>query len=65
MAVFPNIPAEMLGVLLSHHVPNTGATDDDPGELPAHSNKIDWSQLAKEAAQNADLDATEQLPSPP
>ncbi len=33
--------------------------------LPEYSNEIDWSQLADDAAQNADLDVTEHLPPPP
>ncbi len=63
MAVFPSIPAEMPGVRLSHHAPASG--DDDLDELPSSSTDIDWSQLANEAAQNADLNITEHLPPPP
>jgi hypothetical protein len=65
MAVFPSIPAEMPGVLLSRHAPDTGANDDELDGLPEYSNKIDWSRLADKASQNADLDVTEQLPPPP
>ncbi len=63
MAVFPSIPAEMPGVRLSRHAPDSG--DDDLEELPSSSTDIDWSQLAVEAAQNADLDVTEHPPPPP
>ena len=63
MAVFPSIPAEMLGVRLSRHAPASG--DDDLEELPSSSTDIDWSQLTNEAAQNADLDITEHVPPPP
>ncbi len=63
MAVFPSIPAEMPGVRLSRHAPSSGA--DDLEELSSSSTNIDWSQLADEAAQNADLDITEHLLPPP
>jgi hypothetical protein len=65
MAVFPSMPAEMPGVLLSRHAPDTGASDDELDGLPEYSNEIDWPQLADDAAQNADLDVTEHLPPPP
>ena len=65
MAVFPSLPAEMPGVLLSRHAPDTGAIDDEPDGLPDYSNEIDWSQLADDAAKNADLDVTEHLHPPP
>jgi hypothetical protein len=65
MAMFPSLPEEMPGVLLSCHVPDTGAIDDELVGLPDYSNKIDWSQLAVDAANNADLDITEHLPPPP
>jgi hypothetical protein len=41
MAVFPSIPAEMSGVRLSRHAPDSG--DDDLEELPSSSTNIDWS----------------------
>jgi hypothetical protein len=63
MAVFPSIPAEMPGVRLLGHAPDSG--DDDLDELPSSSTNIDWSQLADEAAQKADLVVTEHRPSPP
>jgi hypothetical protein len=65
MAMFPSLPAEMPGVLLSRHAPDTNAIDDEPDGLPDYSNEIDWSQLADGAAKNADLDITEHLPPPP
>ncbi len=65
MAVFPSMPAEMPGVLLSRHAPDTAANHDELDGLPEYSNEIDWSQLADDAAQNADLDVTEHLPPPP
>jgi len=64
MVVFPSMPAEMPGVLLLCHVPDTDANDDELDGLPEYSNTIDWSQLANDAAKNADLDVTEHL-SPP
>ena len=72
MSIYPNIPAEMRGVLLSRHTPTDNVlpfpasshSTDDP-LLPTPSNKIDWSHLADEAAQNADLDVAEHLPPPP
>jgi len=57
--------AEMPGVLLSRHVPDTDANDDELDGLPEYSNEIDWSQLADDADKNADLDVTEHLPPPP
>ena len=65
MAMFPSLPAEMPGVLLSRHAPDTGAIDDELDGLPDYSNDIDWSQLAVDAANIADLDVTEHLPPPP
>jgi len=59
------MPAEMPGVLLSRHVPDTDANDDKLDGLPEYSNEIDWSQVAEEAAKNANLDVTEHLPPPP
>jgi hypothetical protein len=72
MLIYPHIPAEMPGVLLSRHTP----TDDNPSFpasphgaddplLPAPLYKIDWSRLANKAAKNADLDVAEHLPPPP
>jgi len=68
MAVYPHLPAELPGVLLSRHVP--GETDhtipavDAPFTQDA-SQDVDWSRLADAAADNADLDNAEQLPPPP
>ena len=60
MVVYPQLPAEMPGVLLERHVP---VPDDiSPFDEP---NDPDWFDLADEAAHNADLDNTEQLPPPP
>jgi hypothetical protein len=60
MVVYPQLPAEMPGVLLERHVP---VPDDiSPFDEP---NDPDWFDLADEAAHNADLDNTEQLPTPP
>ena len=50
----------MPGVLLKRHVPDTA----NPSPFD-HPNEPDWSQLAEEAAHNADLDNTGQLPPPP
>ena len=60
MAVYPNLPAEMPGVLLERHIPVPGvqSTFDEPYEQ-------DWFDLADAAAHNAELDTTELLPPPP
>lgn len=62
MAAFPNLPAEMPGVRLSRHM---GSGDDGIDDTHPSSNDPDWSQLADDAAKNADLDVTEHLPPPP
>ena len=61
MAVYPDIPAEMPGVVLSRHVRNND-TEARPLENP---NNIDWTDQADAAAQNADLDNMDHLPPPP
>ena len=81
MAIYPNIPAEMLRVLLSHHTPTEAPPPphNDPdwahlaneGAMNANLdttpryNDPDWAQLADEAAMNADLDTMAHLPPPP
>jgi hypothetical protein len=60
MVVYPQLPAEMPGVLLERHVPVPN--DNSPFD---ELNDPDWFDLADEAAHNADLDNTEQLPPPP
>jgi hypothetical protein len=60
MAVYPNLPAEMPGVLLKRHIPVP--VDQSPFDEP---HEPDWFDLAGEAAHNADLDTTELLPPPP
>ena len=60
MAVYPNLPAEMPGVLLERHIPIPG--DQSPFDEPYAP---DWFDLADEAAHNGDLDTTELLPPPP
>ena len=68
MAVYPQLPAEMPGVLLSRHVPeedNHHVPEEADPFFPDDSQDIDWSQLADEAADNADLDNAEHLPPPP
>jgi len=68
MAVYPQLLAEMPGVLLSRHVPekdNHHVPEEADPKIPDDSQDIDWSQLADEAADNADLDNTEHLPPPP
>jgi hypothetical protein len=59
MVVYPQIPAEMPGVLLERHIPVPG--DNSPLDEPYEP---DWFELADEAAHNADLDNAEQLPPP-
>ena len=61
MAVYPDIPGEMPGVVLSRHVRNND-TEARPLENP---NNIDWTDQADAAAQNADLDNMDHLPPPP
>ena len=53
MVVYPQLPAEMLGVLLERHVlvPDDISPFDEP-------NDPDWFNLADKAAHNADLDNT-------
>jgi hypothetical protein len=60
MAVYPQLPAEMPGILLTRHMPDSGDNShfDEPHEP-------DWFELADEAAHNADLENTEHLPPPP
>jgi hypothetical protein len=60
MVVYPQLPAEMPGVLLECHVPVPD--DNSPFDKP---NDPDWFDLADEAAHNADLDNTEQRLPPP
>jgi hypothetical protein len=50
----------MLGVLISCHQP----TQDAP-PVPPHPHELDWEQLADKAVDNANLELTELLPSPP
>jgi hypothetical protein len=59
MTVYPQLPAEMPGVLLKRRipVPDVNSPFDEPYEP-------DWFELADEAAHNADLDNAEQLPPP-
>lgn len=59
MAVYPNLPAEMPGVLLERHVP-----DGDQSSF-VERYEPDWFDLADAAAHNADLETTELLPPPP
>ena len=60
MAAYPDVPAEMLGMALTHH---TTMFDTSSTLLP--SQELDWSQLAIDATRNADLDVAEHLPPPP
>jgi hypothetical protein len=60
MTVYPQLPAEMPGVLLKCHIPIPG--DNSPFDKPYEP---DWFELADKAAHNADLDNAEQLPPPP
>ncbi len=59
VAPYPDIPAEMPGMLLEHHLSMPMArvssfSQPDP----------DWTQLANETAKNANLDLTDALPLP-
>ncbi len=60
IAAYPDIQAEMPGVLIAqdHAIPTL--TSSTP-----RNNKPDWSQLANEAAMNANLDFMAHLPPPP
>ena len=57
VAPYPDIPAEMPGVLLQHHLRPSPA-----GVTTVPQPKSDWTQLADEAAENADPDFTKALP---
>jgi hypothetical protein len=57
VAPYPDIPAEMPGVLLQRHLRTPPAS-----VTPFCQPDPDWTQLADEAAENADLDFTEALP---
>jgi hypothetical protein len=59
MVVYPQLPAEMPGVLLKCHIPIPG--DNSPFDKPYEP---DWFELADKAAHTADLDNAEQLPPP-
>jgi hypothetical protein len=61
MAAYPQIPAEMPGVILSRHQPMPSAADTEP----TANNKIDWENIADAAAWNANLEQVEHLPPPP
>jgi len=61
MAIYPDMPAEMPGVLLSRHTHN----NDNATRPLDHSHDIDWVEQADAAAQNADLDNMDHLPPPP
>jgi hypothetical protein len=56
VAPYPDIPAEMPGVLLPRHLrpPPAGVT-------PFHQPDPDWTQLADEAMENANIDFTKAL----
>ena len=60
VAPYPDVPAEMPGVLLKRHLrmPTASVT-------PISQPDPDWTQLADEAAENANLNFTEALPPPP
>jgi len=57
VALYPDLPAKMPGVLLQRHLHPPPA-----GVAPVPQPDMDWTQLADEAAENADLDFTEALP---
>ena len=57
VAPYPDIPAEMPGVLLKRHLHTPPAS-----VTPFCQPDPDWTQLADEAVENADLDITEALP---
>jgi hypothetical protein len=59
IAAYPDIPAEMLGVILKNHTPSKDAP------LSLQQGEPDWSQLADEAAVKTDLDVVDHLPPPP
>ncbi len=56
VAFYPDLPAEMPGVLVQHHLrPSPASMTPVPQPDP------NWTQLADEAAENADLDFTKAL----
>jgi hypothetical protein len=60
VAAYPDIPAEMPGVILACHQPQQPESHDD-----SPTTKCDWSKLADDATLNADLDTFDHLPAPP
>jgi hypothetical protein len=65
IASYPDIPAEMPGIILERHLPTPSPSRDVPEHELPHSNEIDWSTLADEAITNADLTTFDHLPPPP
>jgi hypothetical protein len=59
IAPYPGIPTKMPGVCLSHHSPRAS-----PDLVITHPQETDWTQLANDAAANADLDLMDNLPPP-
>ncbi len=60
VAPYPDIPAKMLGVLISRH-----QTTQDAPPVPPRPHEPDWEQMADKAVDNAGLELTELLPPPP
>ncbi len=76
MVDFPEIPAELPGVLIdrdppspddhiatNHNEPDWSQSPDDC--IATNQDEPDWSQLANKAVHNADLDVADVLPPPP
>jgi hypothetical protein len=59
MAIYPQVPAEMPGVVLSRHHPSPSPP------IPTLNDDTDWEDIADAAAWNADLKDTDLLPPPP
>ncbi len=62
IGAYPDVPAELPGVLLDRSRPGVQPTLQP--EAPLYNNDPDWTALADAAMDNADLDIVTQLPSP-
>ena len=65
IASYPDVPAEMPGILLERHQPTSTTSRDVAAHILPSSDDIDWSKLADEAITNADLTTVDHLPPPP
>jgi hypothetical protein len=63
IGAYPDVPAELPGVLLDRSRP--GVQPNPHPEDHQYNNDPDWTELADAAMENADLDIVTHLPSPP